>query len=155
VPVGIDAEVPLAHRFERGHYWMLFGLRCWSCSPYANNTPRMNRPAGTEKPRSWKATNDTTYPLGAWHGLVARNPPLDGIGEWRKGARLNKTGELFTGNIGARPIRHHGSKVLGGPKARAAALLRMWKNSECKGRVQEEEEEDGKAKSQTSARRAA
>jgi hypothetical protein len=44
--------------------WMLFGLRCWSCSPYANNTSRMNRPAGTEKPRSWKATNDTTYPLG-------------------------------------------------------------------------------------------
>jgi hypothetical protein len=24
----------------------------------------MNRPAETEKPRSWKATNDTTYPLG-------------------------------------------------------------------------------------------
>jgi hypothetical protein len=24
----------------------------------------MNRLAGTEKSRSWKATNDTTYPLG-------------------------------------------------------------------------------------------
>jgi hypothetical protein len=24
----------------------------------------MKRPAGTEKPRSWKATNDTTYPMG-------------------------------------------------------------------------------------------
>jgi hypothetical protein len=24
----------------------------------------MNRPAGMEKPRSWKATNDTMYPLG-------------------------------------------------------------------------------------------
>jgi hypothetical protein len=24
----------------------------------------MNRPAGTEKPRSWKATNEITYPVG-------------------------------------------------------------------------------------------
>jgi hypothetical protein len=24
----------------------------------------MNRPTGTEKPRLWKATNETTYPLG-------------------------------------------------------------------------------------------
>jgi hypothetical protein len=24
----------------------------------------MNRPTGTEKPCSWKATNETTYPLG-------------------------------------------------------------------------------------------
>jgi hypothetical protein len=26
--------------------------------------PQMNRPTGTEKPRSWKATNETTYLLG-------------------------------------------------------------------------------------------
>jgi hypothetical protein len=70
----------------------------------------MNRPTGTEKPRSWKATSDTTYPLGAWHGLVAGNPPLDGVGEWRKLARLDKTEELLAGNIGAHPIRHHGSE---------------------------------------------
>jgi hypothetical protein len=41
----------------------------------------MNRPAGTEKLRSWKATNDTTYPFGAWHGLVVENPPLNDVGE--------------------------------------------------------------------------
>jgi hypothetical protein len=50
----------------------------------------MNRPAGTEKAHSWKATNDTTYPLGAQHSLVAGNPPLDGVGEWRKLARLDR-----------------------------------------------------------------
>jgi hypothetical protein len=113
----------------------------------------MNRPAGTEKPHSWKATNDTTYPLGPRHRLVAGNPPLDDVGEWRKLARLDKTEELLAGNIGARPIRHRGSKVLGGLEAQAAVLSRMRKISERKGRVREEEEEDRKAKSQTSARR--
>jgi hypothetical protein len=71
----------------------------------------MNRLAGTEKTRLWKATNDTTYPLGAWHGLVTGNPPLDGVGERRKLARLDKMEELLAGNIGARPVRHHDSKV--------------------------------------------
>jgi hypothetical protein len=32
--------------------------------PIREQHPQMNRPAETEKPRSWKATNDTTYPLG-------------------------------------------------------------------------------------------
>jgi hypothetical protein len=47
----------------------------------------MNRLAGMEKPRSWKATNDTTNPLGG-HGLVAGDLPLDGGGERRKLTRL-------------------------------------------------------------------
>jgi hypothetical protein len=68
-------------------------------------------------------------------------------------ARLDKTEELLTGNIGAHPVRHR-SKVLGGLEAQAAALLRTWKISKRRGRVrEEEEEEDGKAKSQISARR--
>jgi hypothetical protein len=58
------------------------------------------------------------------------------------------------GNIGARPVRHRSSKVLDGLEAQAAALLRMRKISEHRGRMREEEEEDRKAKSQTSARRA-
>jgi hypothetical protein len=70
---------------------MLFGLRCWSYSPYSNNTPRMNRPAGMEKPRSWKVTNDTTYPLGVQHRLVAGDLPLDGGSEQRKLSHLDKT----------------------------------------------------------------
>jgi hypothetical protein len=81
----------------------------------------MNRSAGTEKPRSWKVTNDTTYPLGARHGLVAGNSPLDGVGEWRKLARLDKTEELLVGDIGAHPVRHRGSKVLDGLEAQAVA----------------------------------
>jgi hypothetical protein len=94
----------------------------------------MNRLAGREKPRSWKAMNDTTYPLGAWHGLVARNPPLDGVGEWRKLACLDKTEELLAGNIGACPVRHR-SQALGGLEAQAAAQLRTQKISERRGRV--------------------
>jgi hypothetical protein len=43
---------------------------------------------------------------------------------------------------------------LGGLEARATVLFRTWKSSEHGGQVREEEEEDGKAKSQTSARRA-
>jgi hypothetical protein len=46
------------------------------------------------------------------------------------------------------------ARSLGWLEAQAVALLRMWKSSERRGRVREEEEEDGKAKSQTSARRA-
>jgi hypothetical protein len=40
--------------------WMMFELRCWSCNPYSKSTPRMNYPAGMEKPRSWSATSETT-----------------------------------------------------------------------------------------------
>jgi hypothetical protein len=111
----------------------------------------MNRPAETEKLRSWKATNDTTYPLGVRHGLVAGNPALDGGGERRKLSRLNKE-ELLAGNVGARPFRHRDGEVLGRLEAKAAAAWRMQKNSERRGQVREEE--DGKAKSRTSARRA-
>jgi hypothetical protein len=42
---------------------------------------------------------------------------------------------------------------LGGLEARATVLFRTWKSSEHGGQVREEEEEDGKANSQTSARR--
>jgi hypothetical protein len=79
---------------------MLFGLRCWSCSPYSNNTPRMNRPAGTEKPRSWKATNDTTYHLVGAAQTCRREPSNDG-GERRKLSRFDKAEELLAGNIEA------------------------------------------------------
>jgi hypothetical protein len=73
-------------------------------------------------------------PLGrARHELVAGNPPLDGVGEWRKLARLDKTEELLAGDIGARPVRHHDSKVLDGPEAQAVALLRTQKISEHRG----------------------
>jgi hypothetical protein len=50
----------------------------------------MNRPAGTEKPRLWKATNETTNPLGARHRLVAGDLPLHGGGERRKLDRLDE-----------------------------------------------------------------
>jgi hypothetical protein len=54
-------------------------------------------------------------------------------------AYLDKTEELLAGNVGVRPIRHRGSKVLGGLEAQAAAVLRMRKISECRG-----QERDGR-----------
>jgi hypothetical protein len=68
---------------------------------------------GTEKPRSWKATN----PLGARHRLVAGDLPLHGSGEWRKLARLDETEELLAGHVGACPVRHRGGGVSGGLEA--------------------------------------
>jgi hypothetical protein len=84
----------------------------------------MNRTAETEKPRSWKSTNDTMNPLGARHGLIAGNLPLASGGEWRKLARLDETEELLAGNIGVCPVRHRGGGVSGGLGAQEAVALR-------------------------------
>jgi hypothetical protein len=95
----------------------------------------MNRLAGTEKPRSWKATDDTTNPLGVRHGLVAGDLPLDGGGEWRKLSLLDKMEELLAGNVGTRPVRHRDSGVLGGLEAQRAVVLLMRKNSKRRGQA--------------------
>jgi hypothetical protein len=110
----------------------------------------MNCPAGTEKPRSWKATNDTTNTLGARHGLVAENLPLDGSGERRKLPCLDETEELLAGNVGACPVRHCCGRVSGGLEPQEAVALQMRKSSESGMRVREEED-DGKVKSWTYA----
>jgi hypothetical protein len=90
----------------------------------------MNRPSGTEKPHSSKATNETTNPLGARHGLVTGNFPLHGGGERRKLARLNVVQLLLTGHIGARPVRHRGGGVSGKLEAQEVVALRMQKSKE-------------------------
>jgi hypothetical protein len=72
--MGTDAEVPLAHRFERSHLLDAVRVEVLGCSPYANSTPRMNRPVETEKLCSWKAMNDTTYPLGGAARTHHREP---------------------------------------------------------------------------------
>jgi hypothetical protein len=72
--MGTNSKIPLTHRFERLHLLDVVRVEVLELKPYSNSTPRMNRPAGTEKPRSWKAMNDTTNPLGARHGLTARAP---------------------------------------------------------------------------------
>jgi hypothetical protein len=88
--------------------------------------------------------------LGARHGLVVWNPPLDSGGEQRKLSRLDKTKELLAGNVGPRPVRHRGGEVLGRLEAQAVAAWRMLRNLERRGQAREEEE-DGKAKSRTNA----
>jgi hypothetical protein len=45
--------------------------------------------------------------------------------------------ELLAGDVGARPVRHYDSEVLGELEVRAAAALWMRKNSELKGRARE------------------
>jgi hypothetical protein len=91
--------------------------------------------------------------LGARHRLVAGDLPLDGGGERRKLSRLDKTEELLAGNVGARPVPHRSSGVLGGLEAQGMVALGMRKNSKRRGQAREEEE-DGKAKSRTSTQRA-
>jgi hypothetical protein len=90
--------------------------------------------------------NDTTNPLGARHRLIVGDLPLDGGGERRKLACLNKTEKLLAGNVGACPVRHRDSGVPGGLEVQEAVALRVQKNSESRGRAREEED-DGKAKS--------
>jgi hypothetical protein len=94
---------------------------------------------GTEKPRSWKATNDTTNPLGAQHGFVSRNTPLHGGGERRKLASLDETEELLAGHLGVRPVQHRDSGVSGGLGAQEVVALWMQKSTESGMRAREEE----------------
>jgi hypothetical protein len=58
--MGTDAQVPLAHRLEHRHLLDAVWIEVLQLEPILKE----NRPAGTEKPRSWKATNETTYPAG-------------------------------------------------------------------------------------------
>jgi hypothetical protein len=101
--MGADSEVPLTHRLERSHLLDAVRVEALEVQFVLEQLPRINRPAGTEKPRSWKAMNDTTYPLGG-HGPVAGNPPFNGGGEQRKLSCFDKAEEMLTGNVGARPV---------------------------------------------------
>jgi hypothetical protein len=62
--VRANAEEPLSHRFKSGHLLDAVRVEVLELQPVHEQHPRMNRPMGMEKPRSWKTTNDTTYPLG-------------------------------------------------------------------------------------------
>jgi hypothetical protein len=55
----------------------------------------------------------------AWHRLIDGDDPLDGLGEGRQRARLNETKELLTGDVGARPVRHHDGEVSGEQETQA------------------------------------
>jgi hypothetical protein len=115
-----------------------------------------NEPAGGDGEAALVEGHERYHiPRGrARHGLIGENDPLDGIGEGRKLAHLDQMEELLVGDIGARPVGHHDSEVLGELEAHTTAVLRMRKNSERKWQVREEEEADGEAKSRTSAPRA-
>jgi hypothetical protein len=89
----------------------------------------MNRPTRTKKPRSWKATNETTYPLGGRrHGLIPGHLPLHGDGVWRKLSGLDKAEQLLTRHVGSRPVRHGSGGVSGDLVAQAVAALQMRKS---------------------------
>jgi hypothetical protein len=92
-------------------------------------------------------------PLGGATRTRRRGPSTNGGSEWRKLVRLDKTEELIARNVGACPVGHRNSGVLGGMEAQGAVVLRMRKNSENRGYAREEED-DGKAKSRTCTRRA-
>jgi hypothetical protein len=80
----------------------------------------------------------------AWHGLISRDKPIDGLNEGRQLARLNKTKELLTGDVGACPVRHHDDEVSGELETQAATAMWMRENSELKGRARERKEPNEK-----------
>jgi hypothetical protein len=67
VQMSTNSKVPLTHRLECRHLLDAVRFEVQQLKPVLEGTPQMNRPAGTKKPRSWKAMNDTTNPLGARH----------------------------------------------------------------------------------------
>jgi hypothetical protein len=150
--LGADAKVLLAHHFEGGHLLDVVRVHVLELQPVREQHPA-DEPTGRDREAALVEDHERHHiPRGrVQHGLVGGDNPLDGVGEGRKLARLDKTEELLVRDVGARPVRHHGGEVSGGLEAQAAAVLWMRTNSKRKGRVREEEEEDGKAKSRTNA----
>jgi hypothetical protein len=62
--MGTYPQVPLTRRLERRHLLDVVRVEMMQLKAVLEEDPRMNHLAGTEKPRSWKATNEATYPLG-------------------------------------------------------------------------------------------
>jgi hypothetical protein len=62
--MGTNPEVPFTHHLERRHLLDDIRVEVLQLEAVLVEDPWMNRPAGTEKPRSWKATNETAYLLG-------------------------------------------------------------------------------------------
>jgi hypothetical protein len=96
--------------------------------------PQMNRPVGTEKPRSWKVTNETTYPLGG-HGTDSSPDTFHSTvtvsgGSCPASTRL----QLVARHVGSRPVRHGDSKVSSESVAQAVAVRAQGsKRSEAQG----------------------
>jgi hypothetical protein len=128
--MGTDSEVPLAHRLERLHLLDVVLVEELELEPILEQHPADEPSSGDGEAALVGATNDTTNPLGARHGLVAGNLPLDGGGERRKLARLNETEELLARNVGACPVRHRGGGASGGLEAQEAVVPRMRKSLE-------------------------
>jgi hypothetical protein len=63
MPTGTDSQVPLAHHLERCHLLDVVRVEVLQLEAVLEEVSRMNRPAGTENLRSWKAMNETTNPL--------------------------------------------------------------------------------------------
>jgi hypothetical protein len=64
MPLCNDAEEPLSHCLEGSHLLDAVRVEVLELRPIHEQHSSDDQPAGTEKPRSWKAMNDTTYPLG-------------------------------------------------------------------------------------------
>jgi hypothetical protein len=136
MPVHTDAKEPLAHRFKSGHLLDVVRVEVLKLQPVHEQHPA-DKPAGGDGEAALVEGHERHHvPVGrAWHGLVGRDNPLDGLGGGRQLACLNETKELLAGDIGARPARHHTGEVSGELGTQAAAAMWMRKNSELKGQV--------------------
>jgi hypothetical protein len=146
--VGDDAKVSLTHCFERIHLLDAVRIEVLELQPVREQHPA-NEPVGRDREAALVEGHERHHVSRgrAQHGLVGGDDPLDSVSEGRKLVHLDQTEELLVGDIGARPVRHHDSEVLGELEAQAAVVLWMWMNSKRKRQVREEEEASGEAKS--------
>jgi hypothetical protein len=96
--MGTGAEIPLAHRLERNHLLDAIWIEVLELQPILEQHPADEPTGGDGEVALVEGHERHHIPLGG-HGLIAGNPPLDGVYKWRKLARLDKTEELLTGNI--------------------------------------------------------
>jgi hypothetical protein len=62
--MGTYSQVPITHYLKHHHQLDAIRAEVLQLEVVLVENPRMNSPVGMEKPRSWKAMNETTYPLG-------------------------------------------------------------------------------------------
>jgi hypothetical protein len=83
-------------------------------------------------------------PGRAWHRFVARDDPLNSLGEARQLAHLNETKELLMGDGGARLARYRTGEVSGELGTQPAAAMWRRKNLKLKGQARGRKEANRK-----------
>jgi hypothetical protein len=124
MPVRTDAEEPLTHCLTGSHLLDVVRVEVLELQP-VHEQHSSDESAGGDGEAALVEGHERHHvlPGRAWHGLVGRDDPLNILGEGRRLARLNEMKELLTGDIGARPARHHAGEVSGELGTQAAMAM--------------------------------